>query len=1104
MIKIRILLIFIISLFFIFLSYQVNNINPEKLKEKSNLKVPVKLDEETMIKVAIGQITQGYGSSFKYLHELESGKYRVKKNGDFVQVDVLNNSRNYGEKLEIKDEFRLNYIKNKNGVTGLVLDNKDFNRLIDFNNKNKDNYNVFPPNFPTVLNNILWDQEILRYNEEYTLGKIFNRVIALDKTVNQNQLGSVVFYDIDDGILLPNSEGVASKLLISDGGWSSIIQFDANNTSEIDSYGSFGTEENNFIFNNGITYGRSYSQSGNTVYPVYIADIGNNRIIFINYIINNETGVGYFDKNTFDIFAKNLKSPYDISYFVSLNPTGANDKIWISEASAGQPTITCLSLNGHIVQRIQGYNYNLIADSLLKKFSRPRLCTYDFSVGAFGALVFIDDKRNVVVPCVLDTNGMASTYVNQNGDTIIRPWVDIITFPYDYPVTSVNIQYTTFGTAGYPYLWVTTKNQDDKIAMVNAFALNSNANWAYLGSSDKPRNSSYYFHDLTNSFSCNNHYDIFTSEIWSDAYGLRRYLPFIEVRDDYVESYCSDSTDRLLWKAAFTNECWIKLNVVNSISKEKLEIKRIEGIPQPPHTTDAVILRMKGFTGLTGEDPIDIKLNLPLKFYAFGGNIELSAKIYPEYFDYQNLEQYNEYITRNYEIAVSKNCLPRPGGCPFLYVKDVNMDYIPDNNILHKSEFSDGDITDLYKLRIDPFIDSRDGIIELALVENENDYGYINMAKLYAVDHQSSQKMAITENNDIVLYDSAGVVASDSVMLNNTNITQHVNYHNPFDTTIGSDGDQFYAHFSYLTQKNKFKNQNLSDSRIKTTRENNNKKQSLYNGEKTRDNTKYTVYSNEPVAFIANVGNLVYPNIRNKNNAGRLMAASINGNPVELNFARRELNSEVVIPLYSENDLTDYLNINWLEDFSLKYIGVTNNLSYNGYTKTEAPISEAHRITRSFESNIIDSLSSIDDSYGEVNDSALIKMKFDTRNLPALNQGYIREYVFEVNGRYYKADDKSMKKGNNEIPLTYKLSQNYPNPFNPLTKIKFEIPKTQLVNIVIFDILGREVKKLVNNEMKQAGRYVVDFDGTNFASGVYFYRIEAGTYVQSKKMVLVK
>lgn len=86
----------------------------------------------------------------------------------------------------------------------------------------------------------------------------------------------------------------------------------------------------------------------------------------------------------------------------------------------------------------------------------------------------------------------------------------------------------------------------------------------------------------------------------------------------------------------------------------------------------------------------------------------------------------------------------------------------------------------------------------------------------------------------------------------------------------------------------------------------------------------------------------------------------------------------------------------------------------------------------------------------------------------------------------------------------FNLSQNYPNPFNPKTKINYDIPNNSYVKLIVYDILGREVIRVVNNEFKQPGRYMVEFNGTNFASGVYFYRIEAGDYVNSKKMVLVK
>ncbi|MFA7360914.1 MAG: T9SS type A sorting domain-containing protein [Candidatus Kapaibacterium sp.] len=88
-------------------------------------------------------------------------------------------------------------------------------------------------------------------------------------------------------------------------------------------------------------------------------------------------------------------------------------------------------------------------------------------------------------------------------------------------------------------------------------------------------------------------------------------------------------------------------------------------------------------------------------------------------------------------------------------------------------------------------------------------------------------------------------------------------------------------------------------------------------------------------------------------------------------------------------------------------------------------------------------------------------------------------------------------------PINYSLSQNYPNPFNPVTKINFAIPKQGIVSLKIYDVLGREVKTLVN-EIKSAGFYSVDFNGNDFASGVYFYRLESESFRDTKRMLLIK
>jgi hypothetical protein len=85
----------------------------------------------------------------------------------------------------------------------------------------------------------------------------------------------------------------------------------------------------------------------------------------------------------------------------------------------------------------------------------------------------------------------------------------------------------------------------------------------------------------------------------------------------------------------------------------------------------------------------------------------------------------------------------------------------------------------------------------------------------------------------------------------------------------------------------------------------------------------------------------------------------------------------------------------------------------------------------------------------------------------------------------------------------FNLFQNYPNPFNPTTTIRYSITKPDLVRIKIYDILGREVKTLVN-ELKQTGSYEVQFDASGLASGIYLCRIESGSFIQTKKMMLLK
>ncbi len=95
-----------------------------------------------------------------------------------------------------------------------------------------------------------------------------------------------------------------------------------------------------------------------------------------------------------------------------------------------------------------------------------------------------------------------------------------------------------------------------------------------------------------------------------------------------------------------------------------------------------------------------------------------------------------------------------------------------------------------------------------------------------------------------------------------------------------------------------------------------------------------------------------------------------------------------------------------------------------------------------------------------------------------------------------ESDDK-------DLPQNINLSQNYPNPFNPSTIINFKLPLKSFVSLKVYDVLGREIKTLISGERK-SGIYNIAFRAEELSSGIYFYKLEAGDFIQTKKMILLK
>jgi hypothetical protein len=117
----------------------------------------------------------------------------------------------------------------------------------------------------------------------------------------------------------------------------------------------------------------------------------------------------------------------------------------------------------------------------------------------------------------------------------------------------------------------------------------------------------------------------------------------------------------------------------------------------------------------------------------------------------------------------------------------------------------------------------------------------------------------------------------------------------------------------------------------------------------------------------------------------------------------------------------------------------------------------------------------------------------------ALNSGIIQS----LDGVTWSSTGITAVENENQIPTEFSLSQNYPNPFNPSTSIKYQVSKSSQVLLKVYDLLGREVAELVNEE-KPVGTYEVTFDASELSSGVYYYQIKAENYLETKKMVLLR
>ncbi|HEY5534705.1 MAG TPA: T9SS type A sorting domain-containing protein [Ignavibacteria bacterium] len=195
------------------------------------------------------------------------------------------------------------------------------------------------------------------------------------------------------------------------------------------------------------------------------------------------------------------------------------------------------------------------------------------------------------------------------------------------------------------------------------------------------------------------------------------------------------------------------------------------------------------------------------------------------------------------------------------------------------------------------------------------------------------------------------------------------------------------------------------------------------------------------------------------------------------------------------------LPIKWFKSVDQVVLSRTNRQSVNNYFDDPNAVSNywLEIATNSSFTNIILRDSSIVDSIkfisGILNDTTSYWWRVKAKNQAGWS---LFSSIFK-----FTTGTTGIQNITTEIPNKFSVSQNYPNPFNPTTNIRFDLPKNSVVELKIYDILGKEIVTIVNEKLN-AGSFSVDWNASNYPSGVYFYKIQAGDFISVKKMIMIK
>lgn len=1083
----------------------------------SNLQIAPQVSTNDLILQEISEL-YALGKFFKFHRELNENNYLIEIMKDAVKIKFFANKPELIEHKRMDDASKYSMIEYeiKRIDSYVNLEMKNLGNSVDEKGYLK-YISEYSNNFfhPTTSINFIWKSNILIDKEIVNLsllgsglpdyGKILNRNVSSSHLTAPNGGPSFLFGETSDAIVLPHfAQSWNGYVWTTDESWNRITIYDKYFQTQIDTIGEYGNNSWQFKSPTGIDFGM-YSVSYNEGwtykhYPIYVADNMSGRIVRFYYTTgytSSPTLSWYGSRpENWSVLKYNCDHPFDIATHKGLNTNDVSDDvIWYSEGLGKDKRLNCINANnGQDIynQSINSINFNGSDEPIDPK----RLSIYRSPDGQRNILAFVDKKHNALVFLKLNPNGTYSGNI-----------LSILPFG-SQTLESVVLTSNNNGIDGTT-VWAVSNSPGGcgpicgsmhtfKINYLN----NSPVNVDYLASYWTAVNSDNSFVNLKNLNSQNGFLDIFTMEKWSDNFGFRRFKPGIDTILCTASNYCKDLENSNITvrttnpsKIAFDNAEY-STDGINWIVKPNMIISGLIQSGQEYYLPSGTTNLKAGIPGIPS----------PFSDMIGTGRIKIKFSISP-----QDEDPYagNNRIFKTCIINVSL-CNQVGGGCPFVFVNN-GSDFIKDNNILHRSEFEQNigiDIEDKYILRLTPTFNQSDSTCQLQIKELNNDLSYFDRFKLVAIDHPVGTNLGITENNDFTLFFPQITSSSEHAEHNGNIVTEVLNYDSNFSKTVkGGDGDEITANFdsgNFRLLKNKLKEVLVNSIDRLNTVINKREKSTKSKFKISEDPHDFQMEDSVAIIIDPSQWDIINWGPPQKKPAGTIevIDQETPENSVEREFAKRQNTSPVIITVGKNINIDSVVSV-WSSNFMISYLAVTP-VYYGGYIENNLQLIEAND---SLNGDALINLIDLDQNYSILDSTTNLTLKFKN-TIENVEPGFVRDYILITNGRYENVTlsnrqlISSEENKNLEIPHEYILYQNFPNPFNPKTTIKFETPRDGIVKFKIYNLTGKEVFSY--EKFLLSGYHQLSFDGSNLASGIYFYKFVTKDFEQTKRMVLLK